>query len=98
MDGHVTLSVDHRYLPHIAVLVRGEQCSERLVGGEAGAHQPQAEGAVGHLHERLGRHGADAGLGPGDDGAHREPVRLHGHTELAGGGVLRHDRIGVDRA
>ena len=57
----------------------------------AAAHQLEALVAVRRVHERLRGHGADAGLGPRDDRADREPVRLHRHAHLAGGGIARDD-------
>ena len=48
----------------------------------AGAHQLQAELAVGRIDERLRRDRADAGLGPRHDRTDAEPVRLHRHAHV----------------
>jgi hypothetical protein len=94
---HHALRIDEGDLAHFGMRVSRHQRAERLLGGSARAHQLQTEGAVGGLDEGLGGDGADAGFGPGDNGADAEPVGLHRDAELTGGGIASHDRVGVHR-
>jgi len=95
VGGHPPLAVDEGDLPHRLGRIGRQQRPEGVGSRQAGAHQLQAPRAVGRLHERLGGHGAHARLGPGDDGAHAEPVRLDGHAHLAGARVAGDDGVGV---
>ena len=47
-----------------------------------------------HNEDNLNRNGADAGLRPGNQGAHAEPVGLHGDPEIPGIRVVGVDPYG----
>ena len=79
----VRLPVHHRDLPDVAGV--GEQLRQRL-GRERPCRIRSIPGGRTSPRRRRG-HGADAGLGPGDDPADAEEVRLDGDPETAGLGV-----------
>ncbi len=87
--------VDDRDLAPRGARVGRDELRERLAGRQAGGEQVEAARAVGDLDVRLGGHGADACARPRHERADREPVRLHGDAELAGGGIPRDDRVGA---
>ena len=63
------------------------------LGREIGAHEVECIRSVGRIGHRLRRHGSDAGLGPRNDRADREPVRLHRDSKLTRRRVTRNDRV-----
>ena len=91
----VSLRVDHRDLPDVPARVGGEKAVERLPGRLPAPHQGQSERPVRRIDERLRRNRSDTRLRPRHNAPHREPVRLHGDAQVAGDGILRHDRVRV---
>ena len=98
VGGDAPLRVDHGHLPDLPLRVGGEQAGQRVGRALPGAHHLEPQRAVARIDEGLGGDGAHAGLGPGDGGAHREPVGLDGHADLPGGRVAGDDGVGVDGA
>lgn len=90
-----SLGVDHRDLTDLALRIGVGQTLQRVGGGDARPHQFKSLWAVGRVDERLRRDGADSGFRPRHDGADREPMRLHGYTQVARHRVARDDRISV---
>jgi hypothetical protein len=78
------LRIDHRDLPAVGLRIVLDQSRQRVGRAHAITHQRQPFLAVAWIDERLGRDRADAGLGPGNDRADREPVRLDGDAHVAG--------------
>jgi hypothetical protein len=95
--GHPAACVDHRHLAHVATVVLLDQLLQGIGRALPPAHQLEPSRAVGHLHQRLRRHGAHAGLRPRDHRSDREVVGLDRDPDLARPGVPRDDGEGVDR-
>ena len=93
VGGHVAVRVDHRDLPEARQLVVGHQLVEGLAGPSARRQGVERARAVGRLGDRLGGHRPHSGPHPGDDRPDREPVRLHGDTELCGPRIASDDRV-----
>ena len=88
------LGVDDRELASGGAGVRRGQPRERFLGADPGCEKLERLGPVGHPHAGLGRHGADAGTGPGHQRSNSEEVGLDGDAQLAGFAVTGNDRIG----
>ncbi len=97
VGGDVAVSVDKGDLPHVAALVDQEQSIKRLLGRQPTLHELQTARPVGRVDKALGGDRADSGLGPGNDRADREPVRLDGHAHLPGRRITSNDRVRVNR-
>ena len=85
--------VDDRHLARVAGGIVRDKRRQRLLGGHAGRQQVEQLRPVGRLGVGLGGDRADARPSPGHDPTDREPVRLDGDAEFAGGGVARDDRV-----
>ena len=79
--------VDDRDLAKARQLVVARQRVESRAGAVAGGQPLQRARAVGRLGDRLRGHRTDPGAHPWHHRPDREPMRLHRHAELAGGGV-----------
>jgi len=95
MRRHPALSIDHRHLANLAMLIGEQQARERLGRGTSRAHQVEAERSVTRIDEGLRRDGADFGFRMNDNRANREPMRLDRGAELTGIRIARNNRIGV---
>jgi len=83
-------------LPRRPPLVGGGELFDRLLRAGSGSQECQPVGPVARVCIGLRRHGAHAGLGPRDDRADREELRLRRDAPLACGEVARGDRVGRD--
>ncbi len=87
------LAVDKANLAPAGTAVTGQQSLESVLGAPSGAHQFQPERPIGGVRQRLGGNRTDAGLGPRDHRADREPMRLHRNAQITGLRVTSHYRI-----
>ena len=92
--GCAALAVDDAGLALVATLVGLGQPRERVLGGQPVAQEAQPFRPVGRVGVRLRRDRADVWLGPRDDRAHGEELRLRGDAPVAGFQVARDDRVG----
>ena len=95
VDRDAGVRVDHADLAHGAQRVGGDQRGERVGGALPRLDPVERVRPVRDLDDGLGRHRADARPGPDAERADREPVGLHGRSELPGGGVESDDRVGA---
>ena len=89
--GDAAARVDDGDLAHRGERVGGQQLAERLLGADVVGEPVERVRPVGGLDDGLGGHGADPGARPRAQRTDAEPVRLHGHAELAGRRVEGHD-------
>ena len=93
VDRHGSRRVDHRDLAESRLLIRRQELPQRRLRTLATAQPLEEPRAIRGLGDRLRRHGSDSRLPPRHDRPDREPVRLHGDTELARIGIPRDDRV-----
>lgn len=96
MRCHAASHIDQRYLTYLAVGIGTEQRRECRRRRHARAHQEEPPRAVARVDERLCCDRPDTRFGPGHDAPNAEPMRLDGHTDLAGHAVDGNDRVGVN--
>ncbi len=91
VDADLSARVEHRDLAHVLQRVGGQQLAECLRRTHALGEPVECVRPVGGLDHRLRGDGADPGARPRAQRADTEPVRLHGHAELAGLRIEGHD-------
>src|SRR5207253_7870304 len=92
----VGLAVYYADLPVGPPLVRGGQACDDLLRAQALPQQRKALRPVARVGVGLGRDRADAGLGPRDDRAYGEELRLRRDSPLSGLEIAGRDRISGD--
>src|SRR5581483_67363 len=86
-----SVAVDDADLAFVAAVIRADETAHGLLGVGAFAQQCEAFRAVAWVRVRLGRDGADVRLGPRNDGADGQELRLHRDAPLPGVEVARGD-------
>ena len=94
--GCAAVAVDDPELALVSARVRVGQSRDRVLGGQAFTQEPQSVGAVARVRIRLGGDRADLRLGPGNQRADGEELRLRGYAPLSRLEVARDDRVRRD--
>ena len=94
---NIARRIDHADLAHVGVFIDCQQRGKCLLRRFAGTHELETQRPVVRINKGLRRDGAHAGLGPRDQRADREPVRLDGDTQLPRSRIAGNDRVRADR-